>query len=186
MTPVPAANVVEILMRHRERFLKFLAPRVGGREAAEDFLQGALLKSIHKGASVRAEESVVAWFYRVLRNAVIDHYRDRAAEARSLEALAREAGPGVFEAELESAVCECITGLLPTLKPEYAEVLRRVDMEDGSLAATARAMGVTPNNAGVRLHRARAALRKRLEEACGACAQHGCLDCGCARSNRPS
>ena len=31
----------------------------------------------------------------------------------------------------------------------------------------------------VRLHRARKALRLRLEETCRACADHGCLDCTC-------
>lgn len=179
--PPPSAEVIEVLVRNRERFLSFLAPSVGGREAAEDVLQAALVKGIQKGASVRGEESVLAWFYRVLRNGIIDHYRRRAVEARSLEALARQVGSqaGAFDAELKRSVCECITGLLPTLKPEHAEVLRRVDLEDGSLAATAQEMGITPNNAGVRLHRARAALRKRLKESCGACAQHGCLDCSC-------
>jgi len=40
-------------------------------------------------------------------------------------------------------------------------------------------LGVTPNNAAVRLHRARGALKKRLEQTCGTCTQHGCLDCTC-------
>jgi RNA polymerase sigma-70 factor (ECF subfamily) len=31
----------------------------------------------------------------------------------------------------------------------------------------------------VRLHRARAALKTRLEQSCGTCATHGCLDCTC-------
>ena len=46
--------------------------------------------------------------------------------------------------------------------------------------AVARAEdGITPNLAMVRLHRARRALRLRLEESCRACAAHGCLDCSC-------
>jgi RNA polymerase sigma-70 factor (ECF subfamily) len=64
---------------------------VGGREAAEDVLQAALVKGFERGSSIRGEESVVAWFYRVLRNAVTDHYRHRAVEIRSLKAMAREA-----------------------------------------------------------------------------------------------
>jgi RNA polymerase sigma-70 factor (ECF subfamily) len=35
--------------------------------------------------------------------------------------------------------------------------------------------------AAVRLHRVRAALRDKLKLVCGACARHGCLDCGCPK-----
>ena len=69
--------------------------------------------------------------------------------------------------------------LLPKLKPEYAEIIERVDLREEPLAGVAGALGITPNNAAVRLHRARSGLRKQLERSCGTCATHGCLDCRC-------
>jgi hypothetical protein len=42
--------------------------------------------------------------------------------------------------------------------------------------------GITANNAGVRVFRAREALRKRVVRSCGTCAEHGCLDCTCGTS----
>ncbi len=48
----------------------------------------------------------------------------------------------------------------------------------------AREAGITAKNAGVRLHRARQALKKQLERSCGSCAVHGCLDCSCKPSHR--
>jgi DNA-directed RNA polymerase specialized sigma24 family protein len=39
--------------------------------------------------------------------------------------------------------------------------------------------GLSASNAGVRVFRAREALRKRVTESCGVCAEHGCLDCHC-------
>jgi RNA polymerase sigma-70 factor (ECF subfamily) len=33
--------------------------------------------------------------------------------------------------------------------------------------------------AGVRVFRAREALKKRVMESCGTCAEHGCLNCTC-------
>jgi hypothetical protein len=39
--------------------------------------------------------------------------------------------------------------------------------------------GLTANNAGVRVFRARDALRKQVSRSCGTCAEHGCLDCTC-------
>ena len=33
------------------------------------------LRRLRSGSSIEKEESVTAWFYRVLRNAIVDHYR---------------------------------------------------------------------------------------------------------------
>jgi hypothetical protein len=39
--------------------------------------------------------------------------------------------------------------------------------------------GINSNNAGVRVFRARDALRKQVQRSCGTCATHGCVDCTC-------
>ena len=70
------------------------------------------------------------------------------------------------------------------LKPEYAAILRRVDLDEIPLKDVSNQMGRTANNATVRLHRARTALRRLLEEVCGACTEHGCLSCACAAPGR--
>jgi RNA polymerase sigma-70 factor (ECF subfamily) len=83
------------------------------------------------------------------------------------------------EAELRQEICECVSGLLTTLKPEYRDALRIVDLEDGKLTELAQQSSITAENAAVRVHRARKALRRQVELACGSCAEHGCLDCQC-------
>jgi RNA polymerase sigma-70 factor (ECF subfamily) len=79
----------------------------------------------------------------------------------------------------DAELCACFEPLIPTLKPEYAELLRALDLDGESTEAVAERLRVTPNNLKVRRHRARQALRKRLEETCRTCAEHGCLDCTC-------
>ena len=173
---------VDVLMASRERFLAFLTRRVGRREIAEEILQTAFLKVIEKGASIRDGERVEAWFYRLLRNAVIDHYRRQGAHGRHLERFTRNLGAeGSVDSGLDEAVCRCIGEIIPTLRPEYADVLKRVDLKEGALSEVSQELGLTVNNTTVRLHRARAALRKRLGEFCGACTKHGCLSCLCKR-----
>ena len=71
--------------------------------------------------------------------------------------------------------------LLDTLKPEYATALREVEMHERSVGDYARDAGITANNAAVRLHRARTAMRNQLLKSCGTCAEHGCVDCTCGR-----
>ncbi|HTD95834.1 MAG TPA: sigma-70 family RNA polymerase sigma factor, partial [Edaphobacter sp.] len=122
----------------------------------------------------------VAWFYRILRNAVIDHYRRRAAEDRALgrwaQELATETSPDPKTTEI---VCECINNVIPTLKPAYTEILREVDLAGKSLDAFAQTAGIKTGNAAVRIHRARQALKKQLTQVCGTCARHGCINCTC-------
>src|SRR5205823_85614 len=78
----------------------------------------------------RAGESAVAWFYRLLRNALADHRRRCAAERRALAAYAGEAAAGADDdRSLLEAVCGCVTGLVATLKPELAEIVRGVDLD---------------------------------------------------------
>lgn len=179
----PDAAVVAALVEGRRRFLAFLERRVGDPVAAEEILQSALARALERGGEVRQPERAVAWFYRVLRNAIADHWRLLAAEARGREALAREIETEP-PAELEppSEICRCFEALLPTLPPHQAELIRRVDLGGTPPVEVAREEGISANNAMVRLHRARRALRRRLIETCRTCAEHGCLDCSCSRT----
>jgi len=176
----PPPAIVAALVENRGRFLSFLRKRVGSAADAEDILQDALVRGLAHAGDVRDEETAVAWFYRVLRNAVADHWRARAADGRRREALARElpaAGPDPAAA---GELCRCFEALLPTLKPEQAALIQAVDLAGRRPVDVAAEQGISPNAAMVRLHRARKALRVRLEETCRACAAHGCLDCSCA------
>ena len=182
MTESIAPDALATLVAEHRRFLGFLERRVGNRAAAEELLQTAYVRSIEHAGDLRDAESAVAWFYRLLRNALVDFYRRRAAEHRAIERQAAEASSAVVEdPELEAAVCECVHGLIPTLRDDYAGILRAVEMEGHSVSRVAEQLGITPGNAAVRLHRARRALRERLRTAFGTCTEHGCLDCTCQR-----
>jgi RNA polymerase sigma factor (sigma-70 family) len=181
--PEPRPELVGVLVENHRRFRAFLEQRVENAADAEDILQAAFLKGVEKGASVRDHESVVAWFYRLLRNAITDYYRHRGAEDRALEraaAFAHDADER--EPEVERAICQCTYDLLPTLPEDYATLLRRIDLEDVGIAEVAAETGMTANNVRVKLHRARQALRTQLERSCGSCTEHGCLDCTCGGS----
>lgn len=183
VAPDPAQRTVRVLLDNHARFLGFLARRTGSRELAEDVLHDAYLRSLERGSGPRDDEAVTAWFYRVLRNALYDHHRRRGAEQRALQRVADEpeVPASAPDDDLVQAVCTCVGELLDTLKPEYGSALRQVDLEGTPVAAFAARSGISPNNASVRLHRARRALRVQVERTCGACAAHGCLECGCRR-----
>jgi len=174
--------VARLVANHRD-FLGFVERRVGDRALAEDILQDAFVRGLDRVSELRSEESAIAWFYRVLRNAVIDHYRRRASRDRALAAFESEleAEPA---GELRDAVCRCVSELARTLKPDYAEALELIEVQGLPVKAYAERAGISASNAGVRIFRARDALRRRVARSCGTCAEHGCLDCSCGGPSR--
>jgi RNA polymerase sigma factor (sigma-70 family) len=173
---------VDVLVENHRAFLRFLERRLGRRDVAEDVLQEAFVRTAGRLDAV-PDEALIPWFYRVLRNAAVDRQRRSGSEARALAALAGEL-EGTVEPppEVHAEVCACVRRLAATLKPEYAEALASVDVDGLPVKQYAEAAGLSPSNAGVRLFRARAALRRRVADSCGTCAEHGCLDCSCRRT----
>lgn len=172
---------LQLVDNHRQ-FLAFLERRLGDRALAEDILQDAFVKSLQKEDEIRDESSSVAWFYRTLRNAVIDHYRRTGARNRALESFARELEDAVEPPpELHDEICGCVSRLASTLKPEYEAAIRRIDVDGAPVQEFATEAGITANNAAVRVFRARDALRKQVKTSCGTCAEHGCLECWCGK-----
>ncbi len=173
-------EVASVLVENHRAFLGFLEKRLHDRALAEDVLQDAFVRGIDKARDIRDAEAIVPWFYRMLRNAVIDHQRRRGVASKALEQLAAELehdAPG----ETRDAVCQCVGQLTETLKPEYAEALKRVEIDGVAVKDYAAEAGISSSNAGVRVFRARDALRKQVQRSCGTCATHGCVDCTCGK-----
>lgn len=173
-------EVATRLVESHRQFLAFLERRLGDRALAEDILQNAFVKTLEKGESIRDDESAVAWFYRLLRNAIVDHYRRAGTQNRALELLAGEMKDATEPPpEIRGAICACVGELAANLKPEYAEAIRRVELEEVPVQQFAGEAGITASNAAVRLFRAREALRKQVKASCKTCAEHGCIECHC-------
>jgi RNA polymerase sigma-70 factor (ECF subfamily) len=178
------SSILSNLFARESDFRAFLRRRVADDALTEDLLQQSFMRAVQQEHQVEHPEQVVAWFYRILRNAIVDYYRARAADDRKTESFLQElAATGTDKTpaldELRPTVCACLERLLPALKPAYADLLSRIDLRGESPVSVAKHLGVTPNNLTIRLHRARQALRKSLEEFCGICTKHGCLNCTC-------
>jgi RNA polymerase sigma-70 factor (ECF subfamily) len=175
-----AALPVATLLESHRAFLRYLERRVGDRALAEDILQDAFVKVVERPDRAPVDEGLVPWFYRALRNAAIDRFRRQGASSRAVAAFAREmeehAAPTV---EMEHEICACVATLAATLKPEYAEALQEIDVNGTAVKTFAEKHQLSPSNAGVRVFRAREALKKRVTQSCGTCAEHGCLNCTC-------
>jgi RNA polymerase sigma-70 factor (ECF subfamily) len=182
MTPA-SEEIARVLNAERAAFKAFLVARVG--DEAEDILQPSLVKALARAGRFDGPPGrITAWFYRILRNAIVDHYRHRQAVRQRDEAFGAQLTVlGEHYAgtppEWEKRICACLNGVIATLPGRQAELLRRVDLNGEAVRDAGAAMGLTANLAGVTLHRARRGLRTKLAAFCGACAADACLDCHC-------
>lgn len=181
------AAVRRALMESREELLTFLRRRLGSREEAEEVLQRFSLRAIERASDLRDTRTVRGWLGRILASTIVDFQR-RAARSRRREIALEHANNDSLavepDVELDAAICNCLYKLLPTLKPEYSEVIWRADILGEPRDRIAASLGTTLNNVSVRIHRGRQALKKRLEEMCLTCPVHGFLDCRCDEAER--
>lgn len=186
-SPLPAARLPDAAVRRalvesQHDLLGYLTRRLGSPDAAAEVLQTFAVRALKRTGDIRDVDRVRGWLSRVLASTVADHQRARA-RARSRETALDELGENssafAVLPEDDAAICNCLHKILPTLKPEYAEIVWRADLLGEPRDRIAAALGTTLNNVTVRLHRGRQALRKRLEETCRTCPDHGFLDCRC-------
>ena len=115
-------------------------------------------KDLRAGALARRDALDPAWRAEVSRGL--------ADAAAALAVAPGTIVSGFLPQENEVSLCGCLHDAMRMLRPDYADILRRIDLEEQPREQVATELGLTANNVGVRLHRARRALRKKLEEIC--------------------
>jgi RNA polymerase sigma-70 factor (ECF subfamily) len=154
---------------HVEAVQRFVARRVDDPEVAADLTADVFVAVIESAQSYRRSRGEpIAWLFGIARNVVAGEYR---RNARQLRAASRVRGRELIDDEDLVTLHERIDAeanaralyheMLQLPVPERA-VLELVALDGLTVAEAARALGIRPVAARVRLHRSRRALQKRL------------------------
>ena len=169
------------LLANRARFVSFVRSRVPDPALAEDIVQSAFTQALQEPRRLGGAD-LTRWFYRVLRNAIVDRHRRASAESRGLERWQHDPTTQTEPAQART-VCRCVRSALQGLPPNSQAVLDAVEIRGMTPASYAKAEGLSAGNAAVRLHRARRLLADRLKGICGTCTLDGCADCDCGHGD---
>ena len=136
---------------------------LGNREDAADAVHDAFAQALARPQSWDRERGPLRpWFLRVVRNRCIDLLRRRRPSGPPVEQLATPgAGPEAALAALQRD--RRLERALAVLSPEQRQIVVLRDYSDLSYAEIAAVLDLAPGTVMSRLHRARLALRKRLE-----------------------
>jgi len=178
-----AAGPGGALVSDRKAFLGFLMKRLGNRADAEDVLQEFCIRVLARQEQLRDAQRMDAWLYSILRSSLNDFYRKTGRSNRLGEAYAtqpRDAPASTDASEAFAHICACVQELVPELRPEDADLIRKIDLDEQNRKSVAAGLGLAVGTLTVRLHRARMALRDRLLGHCGFCCEEDFADCSCA------
>jgi RNA polymerase sigma-70 factor (ECF subfamily) len=162
-----------------EQFVEYFRSKVfhyswlmcGRREDAEEVAQETLLRVFENLGQLREPEHVRAWVFRIAKNACLMQRR-KSVFAPTHEVSTDELLPGEEPSGAElppdreylrgelRAVLDRIIAELP---PNYRSVVVLRDIEELSTDETAQILDVGTDVVKTRLHRARAAMRQRLD-----------------------
>jgi RNA polymerase sigma-70 factor (ECF subfamily) len=147
------------LVRHYDPGLRALAYRLlGDRARMDDALQDAYLAAYRALPRFRGDASVGTWLYRIAYNACLDELR-RTRDVVPLESVSERAGTGgepVDGLSLRAALAE--------LPVEDRAAVLLVDAQGFDYRSAAAVLCVPEGTVASRLNRARAALRRTLQE----------------------
>ena len=166
------------LIECRNKFLGFLRKRLRNPQDAEDVFQDFCLKVLRNHATIKNGERLDAWLGITLRHTLTDHYRRQATRKIWAEAYANEAKiPGPETEGADDTVCSCISEAMKELEPAQIKLLTRLDLQEEPRNTIAADLAVSQNTLRVRVHRARAALKKRITEICPLCGNGRFMQC---------
>jgi RNA polymerase sigma-70 factor, ECF subfamily len=152
---------------------RFIARRVADPQDAEDVLQEVLLRIHRHSEELASADRVASWVHRIARNAIVDHYRRRAARPefpardpsevdKALEESLDEPAAGALRSELAS----CLRPLIARLPDKHRQALVLTELEGLTQAEAAQRLAISVSGAKARVQRGRAQLRTLLLDCC--------------------
>lgn len=137
----------------------FYRRRLAGRDEIEDLVQETLIAVHSRRATYDRERPFTAWLYAIARYKMIDHFRRHRRDVPLADVEDMLVSDG-FEASSNARMD--IDGLLATLSPKQAGMIRATQLEGHSVAEAATAAGFGQSDVKVSVHRGIKALTARI------------------------
>lgn len=163
------AAYAELVNRYQNYVFTLTLRMVRGREDAEEVAQDVFIKAYRYLADFRGASKFSTWLYTIVNNTCITWLRKKRLEVQSLDneqvfARADHIDSGARADLVEQKSRQAMVNqAIAMLNRDDAEIITLFYKAEQSLEETARVLGIEVNAAKVRLHRARARLKDKME-----------------------
>lgn len=155
----------ELVELYQERLAYYIQRMVRDWHQARDILQQVWLDVFQQLRKLESPAAFRVWLYRIAHNRVVGFFRRRRVEMDAREQLALEAvemNPADDLALLENA--ELVHAALEKLSDVHRETMTLRFLEDMDVSEIARVMDCSEGTTKSRLHYARNAMRRIIDE----------------------
>ena len=163
-----------IMRRYNQRLYRITRAILRNDAEAEDAMQAAYLRAYERLGQFEGRAPLSAWLTKIAVHEALArrNYNQRTGE---LDAMFPSEADAVLKSKDESPeqqasnaeMRDLLERAILALPSEYRTIVMMRDIEEMSTAETALALEITQENVKVRLHRARALLRKELYSRAG-------------------
>ena len=147
-----------------EKLRGFLRARVPDEATADDLTQETLLKVYRSNASLRDDDRLEAWLYRIARRTLIDYYRKHRPSEELPASLKSESEDAV--STIRDAVLFSTIRFMEELPDAYRVPLQLSELEGISMADIASRLGLSLTAVKSRIRRGRQMIKKKLQDCC--------------------
>jgi RNA polymerase sigma factor (sigma-70 family) len=164
-----------LVERHNRSVLVLVARMVRDQGVAEELAQDAFVKAFGALRSFDPSYKFANWLLRIAHNVAIDHLRktrpavlsidDAASGHEMADVLADQREPSAFDRAVQRDFRQDLEAALDALRPEFRRLVVMRYLEDMSYEDIAEVLGLPLGTVKSHLHRARAALGRRLADA---------------------
>lgn len=170
----------DIYTAFNEKVRRYMARLVGDAES-EDLTHEVFIKVSKALEDFRGDSQLSTWIYRIATNTALDKLRSpdfkRSIEERlsigEVEMAIEDKNvwtgrkiPLPDQQLIRKEMNACIRSFIDSLPTDYRSVVVLGDMEEFKNHEIAEILGISLDTVKIRLHRARASLRKQLETNC--------------------
>jgi RNA polymerase sigma-70 factor (ECF subfamily) len=168
----------EIYTEFQPRILHYLS-RMMRPEEAEDVAQEVFEKINRSLDGFRGQSKLSTWIYRIATNTAIDRLRsasfkqsanqdalDEVAGTKAQDMLTGHVQTSVDQRVIRKEMSECVREYIDRLPQDYSTILILSEIEGFKNKEIADILQISLENVKVRLYRARASLKKELDNGC--------------------
>jgi RNA polymerase sigma-70 factor (ECF subfamily) len=142
----------------------FIRRRVKDDHVADDLLQEAFLK-IHNGiGSLKDDQRLTAWLYRIARNTITDHFRKHPFEelnTSNVEDRTKE-----VDVDSSKKLATCLNQMVTELPRKYRQAIELAELQGTTQRQMAGQLGLSVSGAKSRVQRGREQLKQMLVACC--------------------
>lgn len=154
-------KLVAYIVEHQNACYRLAFSYVRDQDDALDIVQNAVCKALEHYGSLKNEDAIKTWFYRIVINESLLYLRQKKREMPAGESQMVE---GIYEEPGYEPPEESLYQLIYRLEPEAQQIVRLRFFEELSLKEIAEVMDMNLSTVKAKLYRSLKSLKKMMQE----------------------